>query len=307
MNPSLLVTVDTELSNFPHGQGLWGKVGNSTWGLERMIAVFDELGISATFFLDVYGGNSEQTDHQQKAAETIAHSGHDLQLHTHPAAAFDRSRQRIRDYSLEEQGKIIALGCDRIEQWGGTRPVLHRAGDWGADRHTLQALKSQGMRADFSACAWSGNCDLGSDLVSGNGWKRVNGLLCASGTGFRDRLTGRIRRVDLGGASYSEITDILFRKIDPMILTLHSFSFLHYDRSRTRFTANPEYIETLGSFLKLATDLGYQSKTALTCINELDALPIGALSWTPLPVTQTHASVAGLLKSARGRLMSYVS
>lgn len=309
MTRSFLVTVDTELSNFPDGQGLWGKVGDATWGLKRMIEEFDRLEIAATFFLDVYGGNKEQTDHQQRAAEMIAASGHDLQLHTHPGAAFDRAKQRMRDYTLEEQKEIVALGCERIRQWGGSRPVLHRAGDWGADMNTLRALKSQGMRADFSACAWSSNCGLGSDLVSGNGWKRVEGLLCASGTGFRDRLTGRIRRVDLGGASYSEITDILDRQIDPMILTLHSFSFLTYDRSRTRFFANPGYIDTLETFYRRAKELGYQSQTALACVNEIemDAVPAEALAWSPLPVTQTHASVAGLLKSARGRLLSYVS
>ena len=307
MTPSLLVTVDSELSNFPYGQGLWGKVGDESWGLARLIKVFDELEISATFFLDVYGGDDEQVKHQRMAAELVADSAHDLQLHTHPAPAFDRARQRLRDYTLGEQEEIIAFGCDRIEQWTGQRPILHRAGDWGADRRSLQALKAQGMRADFSACAWSSNCAIGSDLVSGNGWKRVGGLLCASGTGFRDRLTGRIRRVDLGGASFSEVTDILGRKIDPMILTLHSFSFLQYDRSRTRFSAYPGYVETLRLFLQLAIDHGYQSKTALACVNEMDSLASDALPWSDLPTTQAFASAAGLLKSARGRLLSYVT
>ena len=71
MTPSLLVTVDSELSNFPYGQGLWGKVGDESWGLARLIKVFDELEISATFFLDVYGGDDEQVKHQRMARRSF--------------------------------------------------------------------------------------------------------------------------------------------------------------------------------------------------------------------------------------------
>ena len=305
--PRLIITVDTELSNFPQGQGLWGKVGNEEWGLARLISVFDELGISATFFLDVYGGDDEQVRHQRRAAEMIATSGHDLQLHTHPAPAFDRMRQRLRDYDLREQEEIIAFGCDRIRTWTGLQPVVHRAGDWGADQRSLLALKAQGMRADFSACAWSNNCALDESLVNGNGWKRVDGLLCASGTGFRDRVTGRIRRVDLGGASYREVTDILSRKIDPMILTLHSFSFLRYDRSRTKFTDFRQYVEVLRKFYRLAVESGYVSRTAIACVSELESLKDDALVWSDFPITTTSASIAGLLKSVKGRVESHIA
>ena len=307
MSPSLIITVDTELSNFPNGQGIWGTVGNEKWGLTRLISVFDELDISATFFLDVYGGDEEQVGHQRRAAEMIAASGHDLQLHTHPAPAFDRMRHRLRDYDLREQEEIIAFGNDRIKKWTGLQPVVHRAGDWGADSRSLRALKAQGMRADFSACAWSDNCALDGSLVNGNGWKRVDGLLCASGTGFRDRVTGRIRRVDLGGASYREVTDILSRKIDPMILTLHSFSFLRYDRSRTKFTDFRQYVDVLRKFNQLATESGYVCRTALACVNELEFRDDDALSWSDLPITTTSASIAGLIKSVKGRVESHIA
>ena len=140
MSPQLLITVDTELSNFPDGQGLWGRVGSGNWGLERMIAAFNTNALRATFFLDVYGKTDAELAHQKNAAKLIAESGHDLQLHTHPAPAFDRKRHQLRDYTLAEQREIIRQGADRIYDWTGTRPVLHRAGDWAADHQRYEIM-----------------------------------------------------------------------------------------------------------------------------------------------------------------------
>lgn len=306
MQPSLIITVDTELSNFPQGQGLWGKVGDEQWGLARMLDAFGELDVRATFFLDPYAGNETDASEQRRAAELIAARGHDLQLHTHPGPAFDRSRPRLRDYSLAEQEDIIGFGCRRIESWVGRRPVLHRAGDWGADENSLKALRNSGIQADFSASAWSMNCGLPKNVLSGNGWVRVGGLLCGAGTCYRDLLTGRMRRVDLGGASFTEVKNMLARKTDPLFLTLHSFSLLRYNRSRTEFAAGTGYLQRLQRFCHLAkAQWGYQSVSALDAASALQKCADAALPWSEFPTSSIVASGAGLLKSARDRLMRY--
>ena len=112
---SLLITVDTELSNFPDGQGIWGRVGSESWGIGRMLDEFDDMGVKATFFLDVYGRAESEVALQRKAAELIVARSHDLQLHTHPGPAFDTNRPRLRDYSEAEQTEIL-------EFWPETNP-----------------------------------------------------------------------------------------------------------------------------------------------------------------------------------------
>src|SRR5262249_37605317 len=107
MTPHLLITVDTELSNFPDGYGLWGRPSGQDWGLGRMLEVFRELGIRGTFFVDVYAGRPEPLAEQRRAVEAIAAAGQDVQLHTHPGPAFDAERPRLRDYSLDEQKQIL--------------------------------------------------------------------------------------------------------------------------------------------------------------------------------------------------------
>ena len=300
--PRLLITVDTELSSFPGAQGLWGRVGDEQWGLPKLFALFDALAIRATFFVDPYGGNAERLAEQERAARAIAAAGHDVELHTHPGESFDRQRGQMRQYTLEEQSRILELGRRRLEQWTGRAPALHRAGDWAADPRTLRALKGLGFRADFSSCPWSRACALDAAAIAANGWTRLEGLLCAVGTCYRDRLTGRIRRLDLGGSSFAEASDMLGRGIDPLILTLHSFSLLRYDRSRTRFAPDEAYASRLQRFCRLAAGCGYASRTALEAVAEVEAEPAERLPWRDLPTTPALASCAGILKSVGDRL-----
>jgi hypothetical protein len=303
VKPSFLITVDTELSNFPDGQGLWGRIGDQSWGLARMLDDFDSMGVVGTFFLDVYAKSDRDVAEQRRAAELIFSRGHDLQLHTHPAPAFDPARPRLRDYTLAEQCDIIEFGCQRIQDWTGHRPTLHRAGDWGADSNSLQALKRQGMRADFSASPWSPNCGIDPEAIRCNGWLRIDDMLCGLGSCYRDRLTGRVRRVDIGGTSFREVLDVLAIRTDPFILTLHSFSLMRFDRSRTRFQGDPLYVERLRETCRLARDVhGYQLLTASQAVAQIESRPGEALHSTPLPRTNYIASTAGILKSIRVRL-----
>jgi Polysaccharide deacetylase len=306
MAPQLLITVDTELSNFPRGQGMWGNVDGEEWGIPRLISVFDSLNVRATFFLDVYGQSYEELGHQQRAAETIAASNHDLQLHTHPAPAFDRTRPQLLDYDLQEQREIIEVGTKRITEWSGRRPVLHRAGDWAADHHSLQALGECGFKADFSASVWSKSCGLDAARILGNGWTRLDGMLCGVGTCYRDRITGRLRRLDLGGVSFREALDILSHQINPLFLTLHSFSFLQFNRARTEFRADPIYIDRLGKFCKIAQEKwGYRTMTALEAVTEIEAAPMATLPWATLPTSRLTSSGTGLIKSLHNRVVSF--
>ncbi len=303
MTRLLLITVDTELSNFPDAYGLWGRPSGEDWGLGRMLDVFGELGIPATFFVDVYAGRTESLAEQRRAVEAVAAAGQDVQLHTHPGPAFDAARPRLRDYSLDEQKQILTHGAGLIEEWTGRRPMLHRAGDWAVNPDSLEALRQTGFRADFSASVWSDNCALDRTSIRFNGWARLDGLLCGVGTCFQDRLFGRMRRVDLGGASFVEIREILGRGIDPMILTLHSFSFMTYNRARTRFFPNPVYVERLRAFVDEAVRTwGYRLSSAAAAVAEIDALPDASLPRTDLPVTSSWASAAGLVRSVYGRI-----
>jgi hypothetical protein len=301
----MIVTVDAELSNFPGEQGLFGRVNGEDWGLGRMLNSFATFGLRGTFFLDVYGRREVHVAAQRRAAEMIFAAGQDLQLQTHPGPAFDPARPRLRDYPLERQVEIIEFGCSRLREWTGLRPRLHRAGDWGADRTTLRALRQCGMVADFSASPWSPNCGYDPALLQHNGWTRIEGLLCGVGTCYRDRLTGRTRRLDLDGVSLAEMADIANRGIEPLFLTLRSFSLMRFNRERTRFVSAGRHIDRLAWLMEHAQALGYEACSASDAVRALHETDSDALPRAALPTSGAMPSLLGIMKSMRGKLATY--
>jgi hypothetical protein len=303
MKPSLIVTVDTELTWFPDAQGLWGRVGGRECGLRHILEVFRVLEIRGTFFLDVYGKDEKDVNEQRRAGEMVVGKGQDLQLHTHPAPAFDTYRHNLNDYTLDEQIEILEFGRERIEKWTGQRPSLHRAGSWAANNETLEALKRLGFAADLSACLWGGRCGIERKSIVGNGWTRINDMLCGVGTCYRDRLTGRVRRLDIGGCSFGEVKEVLDKRIQTLFITLHSFSFLKYNKNRTRFGYAAGYVDRFRAFCELARNKhGYEIISAREAVDRMSNCPDRHLIWEELPVSGYAASATGIIKSAIDRL-----
>ena len=87
------------------------------------------------------------------------------------------------------------------------------------------------------------------------------------------------------------------------MLTLHSFSFLRYNRSRTRVAPFPEYIELLRRYCAIAREQwAYETAAALEAVAEAASLPDAALPWSALPTSRSLSSCVGILKSVRERL-----
>ena len=114
--------------------------GDESCGLQKMVHILQEKGYAATFFYDVY----EYKKYDEEAVKNIAiwldRSGQDVQLHTHPHWAYDKNRNLMYQYSLEEQIEIIRDGKMLLEKWIGKPVVAHRAGAYGANENTLRAL-----------------------------------------------------------------------------------------------------------------------------------------------------------------------
>lgn len=303
---SAIITADVELSNFPQEQGLWGRIGGESWGLPRLLDELARLQVPATMFVDVYGSTPDSVAAQQKACAMIASYGQDLQLHTHPASAFDANREQLLEYDLEEQLRILQFGRDRVLEWTGIEVNVHRAGDWAANADTLRALRRLGFIADFSASAWSRSCAIPGASGMGNGWHLIEDMLCAAGTCYRDRLTGRIRRMDLGGVSMAEVRECVHGGNDPLILTPHSFSLMRFNPARTRFRPDRGYVRRLHRYVEMARDAGYRFQSAREAAMAVTGQIAGETASRPLPVSSLPASLSGVAKSlaerARARL-----
>ena len=53
-----------------------------------MMNIFDEYGVKATFFVNVYEAAKYEDDTLAEVCRAIHSRGHDLELHTHPKPMF---------------------------------------------------------------------------------------------------------------------------------------------------------------------------------------------------------------------------
>lgn len=161
----VVFTVDVESNQFfPLPQQIGAVcMDGSACGLMEIVRMLDERGLAGTFFLNVYEHRSWGEAAMRDIAARLQAAGQDVALHTHPQWAYDPLRPGMHQYSPDEQTSIIEEGVRLLTEWTGRPVVAHRAGDYSADEHTLEALERNGLRLD-------------SSLFWGNPRSRLNGL-----------------------------------------------------------------------------------------------------------------------------------
>jgi peptidoglycan/xylan/chitin deacetylase (PgdA/CDA1 family) len=119
-------------------------------GLMQIARLLQDRGWSGTFFLNAYEERQFGAQKMRDIALRLQRLGHDVELHTHPDAAYDPKRHEMYEYSLDEQTTIVRDGVRLLEGWTGQPVVAHRAGAYSADENTLIALERNGIQLDSS-------------------------------------------------------------------------------------------------------------------------------------------------------------
>ena len=246
---TVIVTVDTEnlqphLLEGRYGANLIrGEGPRGVFGTPLIMELLEAHGIRAAFFVNVYEyGQFGEAEIEAICAE-IKGRGHDVELHTHPVWCYDRDREHMWQYTLDEQSEIIRHGLDLIEHWTGERPWAHRAGAYGANADTIEALALHDIPMDSSAFFEHPNCRihkvrnrvalLGSVLeVPVTGFFRHQGLSLGPVTIPRGR---RFIKTDIDWALPSELKTFIRRarehRLRVMTLFLHSYSLMRLDET----------------------------------------------------------------------------
>ncbi len=268
--PRLLITVDAEPSRY-HGRPLpyeitmEGRLDGGVWGVDRLMDLSEAVGAKTSFFLDVLARRVHEKDLRETAAR-MAGRGHDVQVHTHPLWVSERNT--MPEYSREEQAALLRECVECIEDWTGTRPVAHRAGDLALNTDTLSAMRDAGLDLDSSYAPGYPPCADLADTFAGSRASRVEGLIQLPLTAFYALRLGPLRRLrlfDFNAVTGPEIKALLNKALAldlPYVMVLlHSFSLLRMNTRRTSFHADPEADARLRGFLDLAVDLGFEPAT----------------------------------------------
>lgn len=262
---NVFITVDTEhsiggafkdrnLKPVGNEKRIWGKIGETSFGIPLMMDIAETYDIRLTFFVEVLNKYYFGENETQKVCESILNRGHDIQLHLHPNYlnfTLNNPLEKtysdlIGTYSLEKQIELIREGIEILIRTGAPRPIAFRAGCFGADEETLRALKAVGFLIDSSY----NKTYVGDTCLLDN--KGINDLACLNEmwefpiTNFVEstKLRGkRFKPLDINGVSFQEMRSVLnqAKENGPRNITiiLHSFSFLkpydvQYNKIRPR-------------------------------------------------------------------------
>ena len=164
----VLLTVDVEFSTRVYRAGvpeaehlgwfIFGACGRGDYGISYQLRALAERGLKAVFFVDAFAGVTMGRRALARVVEPILNAGQDVQLHIHPEWLDDFPHspvdgacgQYMWQFTRDQQRVLIEIGCEQLVAVGAPRPTAFRAGNFGADKSTLEALAACGIRFDSS-------------------------------------------------------------------------------------------------------------------------------------------------------------
>lgn len=250
-----LITVDTEAlprrASEEHVKRLiWGEHHNGTAGIREMCSIIDEVRAKMVFFVDICAA----LKHEAEIRDVIlwlAQKGQDVQLHTHseylPAAFWKKHNIGLQPRLLNQCGHkkaafVIGHFSKMLSSITGEPVRAYRAGSfrWNAD--TLRALKDAAIPLSFNNCmaAFSqDHCPYSEPSNSPYLWS--NGIIEVPMTErqffpfFGKEWWGHLRfpasDVLINPAWHVLSPYINRRGPEVLVLLLHSWSLLHWDKS----------------------------------------------------------------------------
>lgn len=262
---ALLITVDTELSSLLHEQGLslddnirlsiWAESRGQAYGIGWQMGELERHGLKGVFFVDPMPALVYGPQFLKPIVTTIVERGHEVQLHVHsewlrwahhsPVGA--RQGRNIGDFAPDDQAALLRLGRQWLEEAWAPRINAFRAGNFGANDDTLQALAQIGIPWDSSVnpayhrygCRISGARDQIAPMHRfGVGELAISGVTDRPG-GFRPAQICAMSAREMRTGLHHAVRE----RHAAFVVVTHSFEMLTRDRKRPnhavmrRFTA----------------------------------------------------------------------
>ena len=250
-------TVDVEIwcddwnqldTQFPYAfqQYIYGKTSQGECGLRYQLQQMREYGLSGVFFVEPLFAMRFGLAPLQEIVGLIQEYGQEVQLHLHTEWENESltpllprqqgKRQFMRDFSLEEQTALIALGIELIKKAGGGTVNAFRAGSFGMNTDTLKASALNHLSFDSSYNASLMGPDSG--LMPGtllNDTMIYHNIVEYPMTVFDDG-TRKLRHAQLGACSHAELRHLLWQSIQcgrkSFVMLSHNFELMNTNRDK---------------------------------------------------------------------------
>lgn len=287
----ILITCDTEVGELHADRAdafeifIKGKVQSGEVGVKLINDLASEYDAAVEHFVDVYPYERYGESKFERLCVDIIRGGHGVNLHTHPSGRYDKNRKFMWQYSLDEQVEIIKFGKQKIKEWIGIDAPAHRAGGYGANDDTIQALKLNDIFIDSSFFYKNGNCKINYDYI--NKVFEKNGVLQLPVSVYEKqkrygflKTKSSFQKFDF---RYGSSADEILKAIDIMpenciiVLFLHSFNFLNLkysfkDKKYIKININDRLIN---EYKRLLASIADKAECKFSSIKDLD---MGGLS-----------------------------
>jgi hypothetical protein len=252
---------DVALKPIDSNRHIFCQIGNNFYGIPLIIDILNKNKIKASFFVETANKYFFGEDETRQACRYIVDKGQDVQLHLHPNyknfennayRKFNRNKKLsdlMAHYSLSEQTNLVKEGKDLLQKYGAPSVIAFRAGCFGANNQTLEALKNNGIVFDssYSYGHLGSTCFL-DRLGTINDGIDIEGIREFPVTHFQDFCFlnyHRLKLMDISGVSFFEIKKALFKALRQgtsfVTIILHSFSFVKAKDNQYR-NISPNYI-----------------------------------------------------------------
>ena len=249
---SAYLTIDTEYSAaLPHGPCPVDRAENfarsiacitpdGPAGITHKLDLLARYGQRAVFFVDPMPALIWGVAAIEDVVAPILAAGQDVQLHCHtewlefapPGGPLTGLKGRnIKDFAFEDQCRILEWGRDTLIAAGAPDPVAFRAGNYGANRDTLRALREIGLANDSSHTPGIVNGDSALELRATDTQPLLYEGIVEVPVSCVGDLRGRLRHAQLTALSLKEMRAGLLHARDGRMtcftLVSHSFELIN--------------------------------------------------------------------------------
>lgn len=273
MTVYIIISIDLETPQTPlrrkllHSECLDPVIDGIPSGYSCILRMLSRFRVPGVFFVNVYEASLWGNERMAEVCRTIHDAGSEVGLHTHPEWIYDPFRIYMWQYTLDEQVQIIKDGIKLIQNWlPGYQIVSHRAGAYGSNEQTIDALQINGVPVDSSVFYRHPNCKL---TLCKNRVAISRNVLEIPVTVFERRsshtvagLPFRVKRTfvktDVDWASLSElmffIEEAKRHNIRIMNFFMHSYSFIRFSDDFSRLEVNRQTIDKFEKVISLISE-----------------------------------------------------
>jgi hypothetical protein len=234
--------------NFPEAfrRYVYGPTPTGPYALPYLLALLEEHGLAGVFFVEPLFAGRFGLAPLAEVVGLIRARGQEIQLHLHTEWADEAKqpllpalrgkRQHLRHFALAEQRVLVHAGRSWLEQAGAPPVNAFRAGSFGFNLDTLDALRGIGIAYDSSYNATLMGADSG--LLPGT---VVCEPLTRDGvheypmTVYADR-PGHLRHAQVGACSFRELEGLLWKALEErrraFVILSHNFEALNRRKDR---------------------------------------------------------------------------